>query len=99
MGHLYLCQFLGCIEVDRELLLERFHYRFVTFGFNRGDGGDALGHDAVFLQCIHNFFLYFPHGACQPGKADAEVYDTRHVHIIGISGKLGTWGRYAQKSV
>ena len=31
MGHLYLCQFLGCIEVDRELLLERFHYRFVTF--------------------------------------------------------------------
>ena len=79
MGHLYLCQFLGCIEVDRELLLERFHYRFVTFGFNRGDGGDALGHDAVFLQRVHNLFLHFPYRACQPGKADAEVYDTGHV--------------------
>ena len=55
-----------------------------------------MGHDTVFLQCVHNLFLHFPYGTCQPGKADAEVYDTGHVAYHRHFREVGDLGRYAQ---
>ena len=57
MGHLYLCQFLGCIEVDRELLLEE-----AVPGFEVGCavlGSETLTVGAVDeIELSEGFFSY-----------------------------------------